>query len=65
MSYIFSTNVIFSGDPTHYCHYAFKTIDKDQSGAINFAEYMSAVSLLLPGNIDKQLSLVCIYIYIN
>ncbi len=26
---------------------------------------MSAVSLMLPGNIDKQLSLVCIYIYIN
>ncbi|CAF1528474.1 unnamed protein product [Rotaria sordida] len=46
------------GNSGPYCNYVFNTIDKDQSGTINFVEFMSALSLSVLGDIEKQLTLV-------
>ena len=52
--------MIFRGDPKQYCNYAFKVLDKNQSGTLSFDEYMTALSLTVPGDIEHQLTLVCI-----
>ncbi|CAF3279489.1 unnamed protein product [Rotaria sp. Silwood2] len=52
------------GEPQHYCNYAFKAFDKNDSGTLTFDEYMSAYSLTLPGDIEHQLALtfqLCAY----
>ncbi|CAF0982060.1 unnamed protein product [Adineta ricciae] len=45
------------GDPKQYCNYAFKVLDKNQSGTLSFDEYMTALSLTVPGDIEHQLTL--------
>lgn len=45
---------------TNYCNYAFSKIDKDKSGTITFVEFMSAIALTQPDNVDKRLEMVCI-----
>ena len=52
-----------SGSPGNFCNHAFNTIDKDQSGFISFAEFMSVLSLTLPGNVERQLSLVSNHVF--
>lgn len=56
---------IFSGEPQCYCNYAFKTLDKDNSGIISFDEFMSAIALTLPGDIEYQLALVRTYPFLH
>ena len=50
--------LLYRGNPTIYCNYAFDSIDIDHSGTIGFEEFMSAVALTMSGDIDRQLSLV-------
>ncbi|CAF3814079.1 unnamed protein product [Rotaria sordida] len=45
------------GNPRYYCNYAFRIFDKNNSGTITFDEYMSAISLTMPGDIEHQLAL--------
>ncbi|CAF3340288.1 unnamed protein product [Rotaria socialis] len=52
------------GESRCYCNYAFKTLDKNKSVTISFDEFMSAIALTLPGDIEHQLALtfqMCAY----
>ena len=46
------------------CNYAFKILDRNNSGTISFDEFMSAISLTLPGDIENQLALVRVYSFL-
>ncbi|CAF1538217.1 unnamed protein product, partial [Adineta ricciae] len=50
--------VYSKGNVTNYCNYAFSKIDKDKSGTITFVEFMSAIALTQPDNVDKRLEMV-------
>ncbi|CAF1227424.1 unnamed protein product [Adineta steineri] len=46
------------GDPTNFGDFAFQVIDKDKSGRINFAEFMTGVAITHPGDVTERLHLV-------
>ncbi|CAF3570084.1 unnamed protein product [Rotaria socialis] len=47
-----------NGDPRYFCHIAFSIIDKNHNGLISFTEFMSAISLTLPSNMQQKLTLI-------
>ncbi|CAF0936109.1 unnamed protein product [Rotaria sordida] len=46
------------GDPRHFCNLSFPIIDRDHNGFISFVEFMSAISLALPSDMEKKVTLV-------
>ena len=55
-------NYLFRCDSRHFCNLLFPIIDKDRNGRLNFLEYMSVLSLILPSEIQYKLSLVKKYL---
>jgi Ca2+-binding EF-hand superfamily protein len=51
---------MLSGKPQQYCNYAFKTFNTNDKKTINFDEFMSAIALTLPGDVELQLTRVCL-----
>jgi Ca2+-binding EF-hand superfamily protein len=50
---------MFRGNPQKFCEFAFPAIDKNKNGKIDFTEFMTAVALTHPGNLETRLRLVC------
>jgi hypothetical protein len=57
--------LIFRGNPKNCCDFAFTTIDKNKNGKIDFPEFMAAVAVTHPGNLDMRLHLVRNKIFIS
>jgi hypothetical protein len=48
-----------SGNPKKFCEFTFPVFDKNKNDKIDFTEFMTAIALTHPGNLETRLHLVC------
>jgi len=52
-------------DSSHYAHYVFAALDREQSGTITFRDFMLGLSIVMKGTLQERLRWTFSWVNIN